>query len=186
MAGFVEGRAVVVAGDLGEIVAVVEVGSGHEAEAGAAVEHVEVDSGAAVEDVVEVFELGVEGAGLVGVSPVVEPAGPVFGDEEGLVGLEGGEEIHLLLVFADAEVDAGEDARDAAGREFFAAVDGVEEGAGEAGAEEDVAHVGHVGVGGVRGTVVLCEAAVLVFNLGDEDGSAATDLEWERPPGRGG
>ena len=45
---------------------------------------------------------------------------------------------------------------------------------GEAGAEEDVAHVGHVGVGGVG-----CgdEAAVFVFNLGDEDGAAAADLQ---------
>ncbi len=89
MAGFVEGGAVVVAGDVGEVAVVVPVGSGHEAEAGAAVEHVEVDPGAAVEDVVDVFELGGEGAGLVGMAPVVEPAGPVLGDEEGLAGLEG-------------------------------------------------------------------------------------------------
>ncbi len=89
VAGFVEGGVVVVAGDVGEEAVVVPVGSGHEAEAGAAVEHVEVDSGAAVEDVVEVFELGFEVAGLVGVAPVVEPAGPVLGDEERLAGLEG-------------------------------------------------------------------------------------------------
>ncbi len=76
---------------------------------------------------------------------------------------------------ADAEVDTGEDAGDAAGGEFVAAVDGVEEGVGEAGADEDVAHVGHVGVGGVGWGV---KAAVLVFNLRDDDGAAATDLEW--------
>ena len=76
----------------------------------------------------------------------------------------------------DAEVDAGEDAGDSAGGEFFVAVDGVEEGVGVAGVDEDVAHVGHVGVGGVGwGT---WEASVLVFNLRDDDGAAATDLEW--------
>ena len=45
VAGFVERGVVVVAGDVGEEVAVDEAGSGHEAEAGAAVEHVDVDSG---------------------------------------------------------------------------------------------------------------------------------------------
>ncbi len=79
---------------------------------------------------------------------------------------------------AYSEVDSGEDAGDAAVGEFVAAVDGVEERVGEAGAEEDVAHVGHVGVIGVgRGGIVFDPAAVLVFNLGDEDGAAATDLE---------
>ena len=152
-AGFVEGSAVVVAGDLGEILVIDEVGPGHEAEAGASVKHVEVDSVAVAEDVVEVVELGLEGAGLVGVAPVVEPAGPVLGDEEGFVGLEGGELGISFLELPTAEVDSGEDAGDAAVGEFVAAVDGVEEGVGEAGADEDVAHVGHVGVIGIGGAV---------------------------------
>ena len=146
-----------------------------EAEAGAAVKHVEIDTGAVAEDVVQVLELGGRGGRVwMRVAPVIEPAGPVLGDEEGLVGLEGGEEIHLFLVLAEAEVDSGEDAGDAAVGEFIAAIDGVEEGAGVAGTEEDVAHVGHVGVGGVG-----CgdKAAVFVFNLGDDDGAAAADLE---------
>ena len=87
---------------------------------------------------------------------------------------EGGE---TFFRAADAEVDSGIDAGDAAEGEFVAAVDGVEEGGGVAGAEEDVAHVGHVGVSGV-GRLVLGEAAVFVFDLRDEDGTAVADLEW--------
>ncbi len=41
-------------------------------------------------------------------APVVEPSGPVFGYEEGLVGLKGCKEIHFFLVLAGAEVDSGE------------------------------------------------------------------------------
>ena len=100
VAGLVERCEVVVAGDVGEEAVVVPVRSGHEAEAGAAVEHVDVDPVAAIEDVFDVFELGFELAGLVRVAPVVEPAGPVLGDEEGFAGLEGFEGIEAPLVVA--------------------------------------------------------------------------------------
>src|SRR5437016_213061 len=81
-------------------------------------------------------------------------------------------------MLAEAEVDSGEDAGDAAVGELVAAVDGVEEGAGVAGTEGDVAHVDHVGVDWVGwGGILLGEAAVFVFNLGDDDWAAVTDLE---------
>jgi len=81
----------------------------------------------------------------------------------------------------DAEVDAGVDAGDAAGGEAVVSIDGIEEGTGEAGAEEDVAHVGHVGMGWGR---LGAEASVLVFNLGDEDGPP-WPIWRGRSPGRG-
>ena len=175
VAGLVEGRAVVVAGDVGEEGGdVFEVGPGHEAEGGSAVEHIEVDSGAVGEGVIDVFKLGWGGAGLVGVAPGVEPAGPVLGDEEGFAGLEGLEGVEAFFVAAGAEVDSGVDAGKSSGGEIVEAVDGVEEGAGEACFEEDVAHVGHIKVGWIGGGV---PAAVLVFHLGHKDGAAAADLE---------
>ncbi len=89
-------------------------------------------------------------------------------------------------MLTDAEVDAGEDAGDAAVGELVAAVDGVEEGVGVAGADEDVAHVGHVGVGGIGCDILFGEAAVFVFNLRDDDRAAAADLEGGRLLGEAG
>ena len=71
-------------------------------------------------------------------------------------------------------------------REFFCAVGGVELRLGEAGVDEDVVDVFHVGV-------VVAEAAVFVFDLDGDDGAAVADLEGrdflaetQEPGARGG
>ena len=133
-------------------------------------EHVDVYAGAAAEDVADVFELGRDGAGLVGVTPVIEPAGPVFGDEEGLVGAFAGEGVHASLVVADAEVGGGEETGEITLGDVAPVIGGVKEGGGEAGVFECGFEVGHVGLVG-------SEVAVLVFDLGHEDGAAVADLE---------
>ena len=51
-----------------------------------------------------------------------------------------------------------------------AAVGGVEQRLREAGVDEQLVDLLHVGV-------VVAEGAVLVFDLGDEDGAAAADLQ---------
>ena len=168
--GLVEWGVVVVAGDVGEEVASDEAGACHKAEAGAAVKHVDVDSGSAVEDVVEVFQLGSDGACFVGVAPVIEPSWPVFGDEEGSVGSDFGEGVHAALVVSDAEVGGGVEAGDGAVGDVAPVVRGVEEGVVESIFFVDGFEVLHVGVVGA-------EVSVLVFDLGHEDGAASTDLE---------
>ncbi len=132
-------------------------------------EHVDVDPGSAVEDIVEVFELRRDRARLVRVSPVIEPAGPVFGDKEGSVRTEFGKGIHTALVVADAEVGGGEKLGDGAFVDVAPVVGGEEHGSGEAGVEVDLAEVLDVGVVG-------SEVSVLVLDLGHEDGTANAEL----------
>jgi len=86
MASLIERRVVVIAGDVRQIVSLGPTGTAHKAEAGAAVKHVDVDRGLVVEDVAEIGYLRFGRAGLVRMSPVIEPAGPVFRGEEWLTG----------------------------------------------------------------------------------------------------
>jgi hypothetical protein len=132
--------------------------------------HVEIERGAARENDVEIGELRSDGASLVRMAPEIEPAGPVFGGEEWLAGALFSEYVECGRGMPAAEVDAGEDTVDFAGGEGARRVDRVEELFVEAGGDEDIAHVVHVGV-------VVGEIAVLIFNLRSDDGAAVFNLQ---------
>ena len=169
-ARLVEGGVVVVAGDVGLVVFAVGVGAVHPAEAGAAVKHVDADGVALRKNPGELVGLLLGVGGVVVFAPVIEPSGPVFAVHERAIGAEFVELCELFLRLAGAEVDDGGQLGKCARGEFVCAVSGVELGFGEAGVEEDVVDLLHVGV-------VAAEGAVLVFYLDGDDGAARADLE---------
>ena len=163
---------VVVAGHVG-LQARAVVGAVHKAEAGAAVEHVEVDA-ALGEDVVQ------RGSGLrrvpgdvLGVAPVVEPPQPELHAHQGplrLEGAQGGEALRRL----GAEVHRGVDApHRAAPQALVLRAVGGDQGDRHPQLTHQVP--GPAEIGGVVGV-----GAVLVLHLHEEHRSAAVRLEGDQ------
>ena len=133
-------------------------------------EHVDIDPGAAVEDVVDVGDLRRNRTRLVRMAPVIEPAWPVFRDEERLTRTRAGKIVHAALVVAYAKVCGSEEARNRAFGNVPPVVRRVEQGVGEAEFHVYVMQVRDVGV-------VVAKLAVLVLDLRHQDWPAAANLQ---------
>ena len=99
-----------------------EIGTIHEAETGAADEHVEIGRMALAQDPLEFFGLllGI-GAG-VRLAPVIEPAGPVFANHARLVGAELDQFVECALCFARRKIHHRQGVRQGAVGEHVGAV----------------------------------------------------------------
>ena len=96
MAGLIERRVVVIAGDIRLLVPVRRAGAAHKSKTRVPFEHIKVERSATAEDCVQVGHLGSDGPRLMWLAPQVEPAGPVFSDKQRLTGTPLRHEIECL------------------------------------------------------------------------------------------
>jgi hypothetical protein len=166
--GLVERRVIVVARHVG-LVAVAEVGPGEEAEIRPAVEHVQAEGLAVVEEPIEVPEevLGLDPGPFL--APVGQPAGVELAAEDGDAALEPLGLVEVLFVRSRIEADGR--SRQAARFEHVRgrAVGRVERHLDPGLVPEPLE--------GEQVVAVVAETAVLVLDLDHQDGPAAVDLE---------
>lgn len=167
---FGDGRVGVVTRDGGLEDAVGVVGTGPQAEVGAAVRRIEADRPAVRDD----LRQGLGGACVVPLAPVVEPPVPELRAHERLP-VPARTQQRGRLVGAGTEGGGGEDAgqRPSVEHQLGGAVRGVEQ-LGAATSDERVAHPFH-------GGAVVAVAPVLVLHLDGDDGAAAGCLERGDP-----
>ena len=165
----VQGCAIVVAGD-GGTVAGVEISPRGEAEVGAAVEHVEVESRTSVEECVELLEHALVSARVVLAAEVVEPAAPELRTHLRHPFLHACERVEIAAHVA-AEVDGDERAvRTAACHHVGTCPVRCEEHDFRAALFHYIAHGGEI-------AFVVAVAAVLVLHLQGDDGASLAALQ---------